>query len=311
MKKFLFNLLIFVIAFLIFDKIFYVFIYIAPNRKTDTRLEQVIKGKINKDCIVIGSSRGARNIIANQLEKGIGQTCYNLSYLGSDIEFHEFLLRSLIKFNQKPKTVLLAIDDPFEFSPSESNKFRLEVLYPLVKYNYINDELIARGEKNYLSKILCLSRVNKANFVFRKKQFTVLDSITECGSMPISFPRENRIYNYDSSNQIYLIENELKNKINAFMKFQDLCHSNGIKLYLIFSPNFKQYNFIFENRIRQLTNKDVGYFIYDLSNAKYKDKAYFFDEGHLQANGAILFTDEIIKFLNIEKLPNGNKNYMQ
>jgi len=311
MKKFIYTLLLFVTAFFILDKIFLFFIYLAPNSEVDMRLEQLITGKINKECIVIGSSRGARNIIAKQIEKGTGLSTYNLSYPGSDIEFHEFLLRSLLKFNQKPKIVLLAVDDPSELLPSKSIKFRLDLLYPIVKYTYINNELIARGEKNYLSKILCLSRINKSNFDLRKKHFSALDTIIDCGSMPISFQRENRIFKYDTINQYYLMKNELTNKVNAFTNFQQMCNNNGIKLYVVFSPNFQQHNFIFEKRIKELTNNNVGYFIYDFSNIIYKDKSYFYDEGHLQTKGARIFTDELVKFLNTEKAHGGNKGYMQ
>lgn len=311
MKKFIYTLLLFIIVFFIFDKLFFLFIYLAPNTNIDKRLELVINGEINKECIIIGSSRGARNIIAKQIEKGTELSTYNLSYPGSDIEFHEFLLRTLLKFNQKPKIVLLAVDDPSELLPSESIKFRLDVLYPLVKYTYINNELIARGEKNYLSKILCLSRINKSNFDLRKKHFSALDTIMDCGSMPISFQRENRIFKYDTINQYYLIKDELTNKVNAFKNFQQMCNNNGIKLYVVFSPNFQQHNFLFEKRIKELTNNNVGYFIYDFSNIIYKDKTYFYDENHLQTKGARIFTDELVKFLNTEKAHGGNKGYMQ
>lgn len=305
MKKFIFNFLLFIIVFFIFDKIFFIFIYFAPNNKVDKRLELVINGGINKDCIIFGSSRGARNIIAKQIEKETGLSSYNLSYPGSDIEFHEFLLRSFLKFNKKPKIVLLAVDAPSELLPSESIKFRLDVLYPLVRYNYINNELIARGAKNQLSKILCLSRINQSNFDLRREHFTALDTIIDCGSMPISFQRENRRFKYDTSNQNYLIKNELRHKVYAFLNFYKLCNENDLKLYIVFSPNFQDYNFHFENRIKDLTKNNVGYFRYNFSNNIYKDESYFYDEAHLKANGAVIFTSELAKFLNTE---NGDGN---
>jgi hypothetical protein len=302
MKKFIYNFLLFIIVLFVFDKIFFLFIYFAPKNKIDKRLERVINGGINKDCIIIGSSRGARNIIAKQIEKETGLSSYNLSYPGSDIEFHEFLLRSLIKFNQKPKIILLAVDDPSELLSSESITFRLDVLYPLVKYNYINNELIARGAKTKLSKILCLSRINKSNFDLRKEHFTALDTIIDCGSMPISFQRENRTFKYDTSNQGYLIKNELHKKVNAFLNFYQLCNLNAIKLYFVFPPNFQEYNFDFEKRIKELTKNNVSCFSYNFSNVVYKDKSYFYDEAHLKTNGAVIFTSELAKFLNTEKV---------
>lgn len=311
MKKFIYTLLLFVTTFFILDKIFFLFIYLAPNSEVDKRLEHIINGEINEECIILGSSRGARNIIAKQIEKETGLSTYNLSYPGSDIEFHEFLFRSLLKFNQQPKIVLLAVDDPDELLPSESIKFRLDLLYPIAKYTYINNELIARGEKNYLSKILCLSRLNKSNFDLRKKHFSALDTVITCGSMPISFQRENKIFEYDTIDQSYLIKNELTNKKNAFTNFQQICSKNGIKLYIVFSPNFKRPNFLFEKRIKELSNHNVVFFKYDFSDIRYKDKSYFYDESHLQTKGARIFTDELAKFLNAEKVHGGKIGYTQ
>ena len=301
MKNFIFNLLLFFTAFFILEKIFYIFIYFAPSSEVDMRLEQIITGKINKECIVIGSSRGARNIIAKQIEKGTGLSTYNLSYPGSDIEFHEFLLESLLKFNKKPKIILLALDDPIELLPNECLNFRYDILYPLVKYNYINNELIDHGEKNYLSKFLCLSRINKSNYHLQKKQFLALDTIIDCGSMPISFQKENIILKYDTLNKSYLKKEELEYKVNAFKNFQKMCNNNGIKLYFVFSPNFKKHNPNFEKRIKELKNKNVGLFVYDLSNITYKDESYYYDDAHLQTKGSMIFTDEIVKFLNTQK----------
>lgn len=310
MKKFIYTLLLFTFVFFIFDKTFYIFIYLAPSKVLDKRLENVINGKINKECIIIGSSRGARNIIAKQIETATGMPSYNLSYPGSDIEFHEFLLQSLLKFNQKPKIVLLAIDDPTELLPSESIKFRLDLLYPIIKYPYIYNELLARGEINYLSKILCLPRINKSNLDLSQKRFSALDTIIGCGSMPISFQKKNAVFKY-INNQNYEIKNELKSKINALLNFQQLCNKNGIKLYIIFSPNFQQHNYRFENRIKDVLKNNASYFVYDLSNNIYKDNFYFYDQSHLQIKGAVIFTNELIKFLLTEKVNSGIKGNIQ
>jgi len=107
-------------------------------------------------------------------------------------------LESLLKFNKPPKIILLAVDEPAELLPSESIKFRFDRLYPLIKYDYINNEMIKRGEKSFLSNFFALSRINKYNLDIRKKHFNALDTIRYCGSMPISFQRKNIEFNYDS-----------------------------------------------------------------------------------------------------------------
>ena len=46
--------------------------------------------------------------------------------------------------------VILAVDDPSELEVNASIKFRLDRLYPLVKYPAIRNKLVAEGEKNEL-----------------------------------------------------------------------------------------------------------------------------------------------------------------
>lgn len=306
MKRFLVKILLFCILFFVFEKAFYVFLYISPKLEKDKRLELVLNGDINKDLIVLGSSRGARNIIASHIEDSLNITSYNLSYPGSDIEFHEFLLRSLIIHNKKPKVVLLAVDDQVELLPSESIKFRLDRLYPLSEYDYINNEMIKRGEKTFLSKFLVLARINKRNFDIREKTFSALDTIMQCGSMPISFQRENIEFVFKTYNTSYDIDNELPLKIQAFQNFQELCVSYGIQLFIVYPPNFKNHNISFENRIKELSYPTTSTILYDTTNIIYQNKDYFYDLAHLKTNGAVIFTREIINELRTKVRTHNN-----
>lgn len=296
MASFFKTLFFFLLLFLIFDKLFYPFLLISPDLEADRRLDYIINGKMKKDLLIFGSSRGARNIIAGQIEDSIHISAYNLSYPGSNIEFHEFLLRTLIHFNEIPKFALLAVDEE-EFTPRESINFRLDRLYPLSKYDYINEELISRGQKTFLSKILVLERINKRNFDIRKKQFSALDTIISCGSMPISFQSPKWKYNFNDKLRQYDQATEQVDKIKAFEKFVNLCSENGIQLIVVFSPNFRPYNDRLENRVRELVDSKVNFYLYDTLNSIYKDSFYYFDNSHLKKNGSEIFTNEIIDYL--------------
>ena len=103
MKQFSKHITIFFVLFFIVEKGICFFVNNAPKKEFDNRLELVLNGKINKEVIILGSSRGANNIYAKQLEDSINQSVYNLSYLGSDVTFHEFILKTLIKYNKPPK----------------------------------------------------------------------------------------------------------------------------------------------------------------------------------------------------------------
>ncbi len=269
----------------------------SPQIQKDRRIEYMLNGQINKKLIVLGSSRGARNVIASDLESATGMSAYNLSYPGSDIEFHEFILRSLLKFNKPPKAILLVVDDSSELMPSESITFRYESLYPYVKYPHIIEEMTRRKEQNQLvAELLILYRMNSSNFNFQKQKFTPYDSLMKCGSMPVSFISDSNL-KFDEARIYYNKEDEAPEKIVAFQKLNTLCTENNIKLIIVFPPNYKNYNTAFEQRIRELCQKEVLFYTYNSNNPVYGNKNYYADESHLVLEGSEIFTAEIATFI--------------
>jgi len=297
MKRFISRVLLFSISFFLFDKLFIPILYYNPTTQIDRRLEYIFKNEMNKDIIVLGSSRGARNIIASQLEQQTGRTAYNLSYPGSDVEYHEFILRSLLKYNKPPKAILLAVDDSLELIPSELITFRYESLYPFMKYKAAREEMALRGEKNrLLMELLVLYRLNKSNFSFKKQEVNSFDTLMTCGSMPVSVHSEKPFeFNYDSIS--YNHKNELPAKISAFLKINEMCAKNNIPLILVFSPNYRSHNITFEKRLRELSRNETLIYIYNRNNPVYRDKKNYFDANHLVRNGATIFTTELANFL--------------
>jgi hypothetical protein len=298
MKKFLANILLFGTVFFAFDKLFIFVRDYSPETEADRRLEMLINGEINREIIVLGASRGARDVIAHQVERETGRSAYNLSYPGSDIEFHEFLLRTLIAFDRAPKTILLVVDDPSELLPSVSITYRLDRLYPLVKYPYIREELARRGEKNaLLMKLFVLHQLSMGNFDLRKKSFSSLDTIRECGSMPVSFRREGRVMEWGTADTLYTEADEVAAKVSAFRKFVETCRQHSIDLVIVFPPNFKAQNNAFERRLETLAGDEAGRMSFDPRNPAYTDPQYFYDESHLTTEGAEIFTRDVSVFL--------------
>lgn len=299
MKKFATRLLLFVVIFLIYDKLFIILARKSAEAEVDKRLEYLVNGEINKDIIVTGSSRGSRDIIAGQIEEATGLSTYNLCYPGSNVEFHEFLLRTLVEFNEAPEILLLVVDDYTEVLFDITTNFRKDRLYPLVKYPHIWRELGEQeGKDRFFSNFLILNKLNKYNFDIRKKQFTPLDTIMDCGSMPISWQREGRSWIFEAGERIYPLEKELPEKVNTFQRMIETCHAHQITLVLVFPPNYQSPSESFENRMRELGGEGVFYCVYDKENPIYRNKDYYYDEDHLMRKAAVVFTDEVIHFLN-------------
>jgi len=257
-----------------------------------------VNGEINKDIIIVGSSTGSRDIIASQIENATGLSTYNLCYPGSNVVFHEFIMRTLVKFNEPPEIALLVVDDNVELLYDESIIFRKDRLYPLVKYKYIWKELSEReGRDKLFSNFLVLNRLNKYNFDLRKKRFTPIDTIQDCGSMPISWKPEDMDFDYVSGERIYPEDDELPEKVEAFNRIIEACNSNDINLVVVFPPIYQNHSKSFENRIRQLSSEGVYFYLYNTENPIYRDVDNYFDETHLMQDAAIEFTDELISYL--------------
>ena len=302
MKNFIKGILFFGLLFFIFDKLFLLFIVISPGKEIDKRLELVLNGKMNKEIVVLGSSRGARNIIASELEKETHYSAYNLSYPGSDIEFHEFIARTLVKYNKPPKLLVLSIDCPMAFLSDSILNFRLDRLYPLVIYKHVNDELLARDKKNkVMSYLFALHRMNKSNFDIRQKKFTALDTIFQDGSMPISFQKIGENWDKTTVVQKYTTSKEIKIKRDSLKKIIAICQQNKIKLVLVLPPLFDVMNEKFKESVIQLAGNNIAFFEYDHQNQIYKDKNYFYDRTHLNNKGAIIFTGELANYLKTIK----------
>lgn len=301
MKKFLLKISLFALLLFIIDKGFYYFLDQAPKLEYDKRLEAVINGNMNKDLLVLGSSRGAGNIIASQIEKETQLTSYNLSYPGSNVMFHEFILKSLLQFNKAPKTIVFSIDNPYEFIPEKSLLFRLDRLYPLSKYNFINQELIAQEERNVLSKAFCLARLNKASFSLQPVSKPIENPFLPCGSMPFIKKISSSKMEFIKTIAPYDTQTELPEKLQAFKNIQTICKENNIQLIFVFSPNYNTFNTNFEKRFRTLLLPENKIVVYDTDNPIYNDETYYFDVSHLMKNGATVFTTEISTFINQNK----------
>lgn len=302
MKKFLINILLFSLVFFVFDKLFILVRNRAPQLEVDQRLEILLQGKMNADLLIFGSSVGARGIIASHLSEELNCKAFNLSYPGSNIDFHEYLMTQLLENgNKKPNTILLAVDEPAEFIQNNSINFRLERLYPLVKYPQVRKELVKRGEKNMvMNELFILYQLNKSNLDLRKRKFNDLDSILPCGSMPSYQVIDNFPDHYDTLISLYNKATESLYLIEKFNSFVNLCAKNNIRLVIVFPPKYRVRNSLFEERIKSIAGQKALYFMYDDQKPAYRDKSSFVDASHLRTNGAKLFSKDVAQFLKTQ-----------
>ncbi|WP_124980921.1 hypothetical protein [Nonlabens xiamenensis] len=292
MKKFLQACLVFGLLLFVVDKGLYFFIEHAPKKEYDKRLELILNGEMNKDIIILGSSRGANNIAAEQLEKQTGLSTYNLSYRGSNVIFHEFILKTLLKYNKKPEKLLLVIDYENQFLSNHSLHFRYDRLFPLKNYSYINQKLIASDKKNVLSPYLFALKIDRADFNLKPNRVYPINLMTSHGSKLLP-PKPNDDLKYIASTSAYDINKEDEEKLASLHSIERICKENNIQLYYVFTPIYKAYNTDFVNRFKNLKSKRASIIFYDTLNTEYRSSDLFRDEAHMFSKGAQIFTSEI------------------
>lgn len=300
MKKLFIRLLIFGVLFLVIDRSFLLLRNYSPTLEVDKRLERVINKEIKADVLFFGASRGARDVIASQIGDTLKATTYNLSYPGGDVEYQLFILKQVLKYHI-PKVIVMTIDDKSELSASENVLYRYDRLYPLVKYEVVREELIRKEKKNkYLSELFIFHQLNKSNFDIRPKKFTEMDTIMSCGSMPIDGQTKTFKKEFSTIERKHEISKEFEYKRKSFIEFMELCNKAGVKLLLVFPPNYFKPCIPFYQRIESLS-KDKAYILkYD--SKKYNSDDFFNDENHLQRKGAVIFSDEIAQYIKKENL---------
>ena len=300
MKRFALKLLLFLMVFLAFDKLFILVAKKSADTEVDKRLESVIKGEVNKDVVIIGSSRGSRDVMAHQIEEATGLSTYNLCYPGSDVTFHDFIMQSLLEVNEEPELMVLVVDDSEAFVDGGAMiLFRRDRLYPLVRYPYVWKEMAERGYLDSdLAGLIVLQRLNKYNFDLRQKVFTPIDTILDCGSMPVSWQQKGLDWEYQEQERAYPLEEELPEKVAAFQNMVETCREKDIDLLILFPPNYKPHSQGFEDRIRELSGDYPHFLLYDQENPVYRDSSSYYDANHLMTHSARIYTEEVIAGIN-------------
>lgn len=297
MRRFLLHSIILLIAFFVFDKAAYFILSGYAKIQEDNRLELLLNGELQHDIIVLGSSRGASNIDAFQLEKHLQKTTYNLSYRGSDVRFQELIFRKYLEHHSAPEKVLLVVDNPYAILKESTLGMRYDRLYPLAHYNEVNSILIEKNQHSWVSSFLYFLRVHPNQLVFNKEKQKSKFPFNARGSqlLPDKSTSSNNLTFETTVN--YSNKNIDPAKVNSFKEIQKLCLKNDIQLYFVFSPDYYQFNERFYNEFKTEFNSNANFIKYSIQNTEYKNASNFYDISHLNHRGTRIFTQEVAESL--------------
>ncbi len=291
MKKWGLHIALFSLCFLVLDTGYFWVLKQIPVKQPDRRLEKLITGKINADILILGSSRAAHNLLAEELEKQVHQSAFNLGFRGTNVSFHLQVLQWYLQKNKTPKILVYVADVPFLFD-QEALKYRTDLLLPFVCYSEYNKELIRQGA---LSKLAYGLNFAKSTYqtAFTTPRKTIENHTDTRGSNPL--PVEKYRGNGDHFVAHRKIVEDSK-KIEDFQQLQKLCKKNGIQLVVAIPPNNEPLDVAFVSTLKEQCWPSTACYTYQ---RKYTtpNHRYFYDVSHLNQLGANLFTQEISTFL--------------
>ena len=303
MKRLFIKISVFFLLFFIVDKpVGYLISEGASKKQYDRRMALLCRGDISADIMITGSSRAVNDLDAKAIGELTGMSCYNLGYSGSNLLFHESVLKIALESGLHPKKLLLTMDHGNTFKDVEQSIYRKDKLQPFVRFPQVYRELCEHSNKIYwLGRFFWMYRENDNLFpslTYLKKgvdEADITSKVDERGSIILQgrSPKFNIIRQTEKEEE-YREDEELPELITSFESVVNICKKENIQLYLIIPPALKLH---FRGFVKSLEDLNSGRaVILDFSEMD-MDEYHYYDNGHLNEKGAASLASAIAENL--------------
>ncbi len=255
--------------------------------------------RLYADMVIYGSSRSWTHINPQILEDSLKVSTYNVGINGHHFSLQYLRHIELIKYNKKPKYILLSLDkNSLEKVP---DLYNLDQFIPYMLFNRDIYEYTSTfngfSSIDYFVPLIRYMGRTDAIFCSLKCAFNIENSKP---ARIKGFAAMNLEWNDDfikAKNKMGFYEIKIDFEYEKlFNKFLSDCNTNNIKVILIYSPEYIEGQNFIKNRneiislYKQYSNK------YRLSYLDYSDnyicqeKKYFYNSSHLNKVGSKLFS---------------------
>lgn len=291
MKKFLINTIIVLTLIFGLDKLLIPWMNQLPFSTSDQRIHQLLQKQLNQSVFIIGSSKPFYGLSAAILEEKLGQSHYNMSFTGSSIMFHLDVLKWSITNNPNLKKVVLGIDGDEYLLQDPIVNYRYDLLYPLVKYDTINQIVSEYHDKPlWLTRSLLAYRLaeNTPNTFYETLPPKEVPMNNHGDGIQDKFMIEKRALKItDYFDDESMISSEY---LSTFQEAINLCQANHIELELVFMPDYGYRNTALPSFYKQFKLP-----MWIVPDSIIQQPKYFHDSGHLNTQGAGVFTDNLVR----------------
>lgn len=270
-------------------------------------LNLIANGKVSADIAFLGSSRIKKHIDIPMFEKLSQKQAFNLGLDGSNIFLQQVVWDLFKEKNNLPKILFMELDYVrLERDKKVFDKYRF---LPYIKYNAVSNILFEMEEFELADKFFPMYKYRSyreyialgiLNFSLLKSGFTNNSLVKNKG-----FEALNGVLNdtLKVTNTYYINEVDIEFSFSIIRKINDLLQSRGSKLILINSPVYNGGSITIPNE--DLYKKRLSKFLNEneITFQDYKNyppistnKKYFYDNVHLNKEGASFFTKIIFDY---------------
>ncbi|KUJ62184.1 hypothetical protein AR687_09180 [Flavobacteriaceae bacterium CRH] len=315
MKKFIINLLLFIIPVIIL--IYPLDYFISKNLKKSNSFgvgeystwNDILDGKINSDIVINGSSRAYEHINPVMITEQLHIPAYNIGMSGHNFWLQYLRHSLLLENNAKPKLIIHSVDI-FTLEKKKNLSNYVQFLPYMLWNDKIKDATISYNGFELIDYTVPLIRYNKSRDSKKVALSMAKIKTDKVGRIKGYEPRD-RQWNSDfdeAKKKMKSYDIKLDNaSIVLFDKYLKECKSQNIKVIFVYTPEYIEGQKFVRNRgkiisIYQNFSKKYNIPFYDYSNDSLSfKKEYFYNAEHLNKAGAELFTQKLIDTLKNTK----------
>lgn len=281
------KIFIVLVSIFIVDRLVGVVVAYAYHNYANTKYTYALNSS-DEDILLFGSSRIAEAVNPFIIQDSLNKSCYNLGIGNANIYSSYCMLTTVIQQNNKPDMVILDLTHIDYNDTPDNNTQQLSFFYPLYgKIDSITNLINTYSNDKYI-KFKIQSHIYRYNSTLH---LPLIENYTRTNG----FRNTERVYKKEnkSDTNIYSLD---KTKILFLEKFINICNENGIKLLILFSPQFK----VIKNDAQNIEKMKRILKKYDCTVLDYSQKdefirrEFFYDSDHSNRVGAEVYTKALI-----------------
>lgn len=267
----------------------------------------LFQSKINADLLIIGSSRARQHFSTGVFDSALGLNSYVFGIEAYRFRMYYDLFQIYLHHNIKPEYLVISLD--IYTLHEDSNSYYYQQFLP-----YLDEPDILNAYKSYKHSFTIGDRFLPL-YKYRGNRTQIAVGLLEYIGLrhyPLLTRKGFSAFqkNWDQSFETFQKQNESSHhqKIDQpdIDLLQDLliqCNRQGIKVILVFSPEFIGYQNIVTNRdeiidLYHSISKKYSCYFFDFSRSSIcKDTAFFYNSQHMNSKGSLIFSQDLATVL--------------